>query len=189
MLLIIISGPAAAGKTSLGLALSRKYQLPFFHKDRFKELMFDITTGAGRSLDLQEAQSLGRMSFGCLEIVLEELASVGISLIVEANFDRQLFSPRLMELKDRYGFRVVEVNLRCEGQALLQRFIAREQEDRHPGHQGMRFISSIESQLLQGQLPPLDIDGKTVVIDTTNLDEIDYSPVFKTIEANLGRDV
>ena len=39
--LVIISGPPATGKTSLGRRLARQFDLPFFHKDGIKETLFD----------------------------------------------------------------------------------------------------------------------------------------------------
>jgi 2-phosphoglycerate kinase len=41
-LLVIITGPPAAGKTTLGRQLAGALSLPFIHKDGIKEILFDV---------------------------------------------------------------------------------------------------------------------------------------------------
>jgi shikimate kinase len=41
-LLVIITGPACTGKTSLGRRLAEESGLPCFYKDGYKEMMYDV---------------------------------------------------------------------------------------------------------------------------------------------------
>ena len=45
-LLIIISGPPGAGKTTLGNHISAELHLPFIHKDGIKETLFKVDEDA-----------------------------------------------------------------------------------------------------------------------------------------------
>src|SRR5262245_27594919 len=134
--LVIITGPPCTGKTSLGRRLSKEMGLPFFYKDGFKEMMYDVVSERGgvAGITPEVTRMLGKISVQCLRIVMEALLAQNLSLIIEANFDRDLFSPCVQQLQQRYPFRVVQVQLKCQGTVLLERFLQREQGDRHPGH-------------------------------------------------------
>ena len=95
--LVLITGPSCTGKTTLGGQIANDFHLPFFSKDGFKERMYDdyAAVHGPDSITRDVSRLLGRMSMGCLQIVCEEMLSQGQSHILEANFDRHLFSPYL----------------------------------------------------------------------------------------------
>jgi predicted kinase len=182
--LVIITGPACTGKTSLGRWLSEACGLPLFYKDGFKEMMYDVIIDRQgiEGITPQVTGMLGQMSVRCLEIVLEELLSQGVSLIVEANFDRALFSPIVNRVRQRYPCKIVQVQLKCDGAVLLERFIGREANDRHPGHQGLKHLERIRPILLRGVQEPLDVEGDLLVYDTTDFEQVEYSELLKVVE-------
>jgi|SRR5579871_3706983 len=186
-ILVIITGPACTGKTTLGRWLSETCGLPFFYKDGFKEMMYDVVMDQQglEGITPTMSQALGRMSVRCLEIVMEEMLSQRLSLIVEANFDRALFSPALNRLIQRYPCQVVQAQLKCEGATLLERFILREQTDRHPGHQGLTQMERIRPVLLRGEQKPLDVAGDLLVFDTTDFAQVDYSGLLAVVQKHL----
>jgi len=57
----------------------------------------------------------------CLQIAMQTLLPHNLSLIVEANFDRDLFSPCVQQLQQQFTFQIVQVQLKCEGEVLLAR--------------------------------------------------------------------
>ena len=140
-LLVIVTGPPCTGKTTLGRRIAQEFGLPFFYKDGFKERMYDAAAEHSGSPDIPRELSrlLGRFSMDSLLFVAESMLAARQSLILEANFDSRLFSPRLADLQTRYEFHVAQIQLKADGPTLLERFIRREQEDRHPGHQGLRI--------------------------------------------------
>ena len=149
-ILIIITGPSCTGKTTLGRRIAQEFGLPFFYKDGFKERMYDAVTEISGTNDIPRDLSrlLGRFSMDSLLFVAETMLAARQSLILEANFDSRLFSPRLALLKPRYDFHVVQIQLKADGPILLERFIRREQTDRHPGHQGMACLEEMKAFLL-----------------------------------------
>jgi predicted kinase len=185
-LLIIISGPSCTGKTTLASRLSRDFRLPLFCKDTFKEMMYDVAAPpeGPQAIPRDFSRLLGRMSIECLRIVLEALLPHGVSLIIESPLDRALFSPLLNQFRERCEFRIVQVQLICDPDVLMERFIAREAADRHPGHQGMQLIAEGGKEL-RGALPPLDVEGELVSIDTTDFEGADYRSLYRVLTDHL----
>ena len=124
---------------------------------------------------------------GCLQIVCEEMLAQGQSHILEANFDRALFSPYLAQLKSRYVFHVAQIQLTANGETLLARFIRREGQDRHPGHQGLAFLESVKPILLRGEQEPLDVEGDLLTLDTTDFVLLNYAAIHNLLSERLGR--
>jgi cytidylate kinase len=183
-LLVIITGPACTGKTTLGNRLSSECDLPFFYKDGFKEMMYDVVMERSgvEGITLDMTRMLGKMSIHCLNIVIEAMLARGRSLIVEANFDSALYTPFVLELQQKHEFHLVQVQLKCDGAILLQRFIQREQMDRHPGHQGLTYLEATKPTLLSGEQAPLQVAGDLLVFDTTDIADVDYQPLLALLK-------
>ena len=137
------------------------------------------------SLTRDVSRLLGRISMGCLQIACEEMLARNQSHILEANFDRQLFSPYLTQLKFRYAFHVAQVQLKANGETLLERFVRREHEDRHPGHQGLAFLESVKPILLRGEQEPLNVEGDLLTLDTTDFALLDYACIYNLLTQRL----
>ncbi len=181
--LIFITGPACTGKTTLSRWLSESTGLPLFYKDGFKESMYDVIIEQQgiEGITQPVTKMLGRISMECLYLVMEEMLSKSLSLILEANFDRTLFSPAVNRICARYPCHIVQIQLKCEGATLLERFVRREQEDRHPGHQGLKYLMDLQTTLLRGEQEPLDVPGDLLVFDTTDFAQVDYSNLLPLI--------
>lgn len=184
--MVFITGLSCTGKTTLARAISERFSLPLFGKDRFKEMMFDSACPEGdyeNTITRELSRHYGQVSLQCLEIALEECARSATHAVFEANFDSQLFSPRLALLRQQFFFQVIQVHLRCRGDVLVERFIQREQTQRHPGHGGLRHLDAVRPVLLRGSDEPLAMqDGDDLLdIDTTDLASVDYTPLFARI--------
>src|SRR6185295_11094805 len=100
-LLIIISGPPCSGKTMLGGWLAQELKIPLFHRDGFKEVLFDSLGWT----DLEWSQRLGGASYSLLYHTAEALLRAECSIIVESNFDPQHDTRRLRDLAARHPLR------------------------------------------------------------------------------------
>jgi predicted kinase len=194
--IVLVTGASATGKTTLAQSLAEHFGLPLFAKDRFKEMMFEAACPDGdyeERITREFSRLLGRMSMGCLEIALEQCVRAGVSSVFEANFDSRLFSPHLARLRSEHEFHVVQAHLSCRADMLLERYIRRETEDRHPGHGGLRFLEEDRAALLQGAAAtngPLILpegDGELVAIDTTDFAAVDCGPLYAVVARRLER--
>jgi predicted kinase len=130
-LLVLISGPPGAGKTTLGAKIAQDLGLPFINKDGIKELLFDTLGWQDREWSRQ----LGLASVRLLFHVIERQLAAGQSLVAESAFHATFDAPRLKGLQERYRFQTLEVYCTAKTDVLLARVAGRAQSaERHPGH-------------------------------------------------------
>jgi predicted kinase len=181
-LLIIVSGPPCAGKTTLGRRLAKALSLPFIHKDGIKESLFETLGWQDR----EWSQQLGRASSELLWYFAEAQLAAPRSLIIESNFDPTFATSRLLALKTKVDFEPFQVQCIAAGEMLLQRFKARAASgERHPGHVDHLNYAEFQSTLTHPRLYTLEIGGSGVEVDTTDLQQIDYERLIQTVRLSL----
>jgi predicted kinase len=186
-LLIIISGPPCSGKTSLGSWLSEQLTLPFFHRDGFKELLFDRLGWS----DLEWSQRLGGASYGLIYHTATALLQARRSLIVESNFDPQFDTHGLRAQAARYPVLPLQIRCMAEGGVLFERFKQRVASgQRHPGHLDHLNIVVYEPVAREGAGPRndfLEIGGERIDVETNDFATIDYSRILALVRAAIAR--
>jgi predicted kinase len=131
----------ATGKTTLARRLAADLQVPMFHKDGFKEALMDRVGWQ----DAELTSLLGAASFELLFHVLEANLQADADCILEANF-RSESLPRLLQLRDRYAARLLEVYCWAEPRVLARRIEERIQRgERHPGHHDVDWLTAMNS--------------------------------------------
>ncbi|HEX5688815.1 MAG TPA: AAA family ATPase [Roseiflexaceae bacterium] len=185
--LIIVSGPPCSGKTRLGGWLSEQLKLPFFHRDGFKELLFD-TLGWS---DLEWSQRLGGASYGLLYHATTTLLRAERSLIVESNFDPQFDTQRLRTLMRTHPFLPLQIRCMANGPVLFERFKQRVLSgQRHPGHLDELNIPIYEPIAHEGAGPRndfLDLGGERIDVETSDFAKVDYGDILKEVHSALAR--
>lgn len=183
-LLIIITGLPCTGKTTIARELSKLHELPVFSKDDFKELMFDHLGYSNR----EQSKAYGKATYPILYHLADQMMAAKKPFILESNFSREFGSEPLSNLKEKYGYKVVILDVQCDGEVLFQRFLKRsESGKRHPGHNDQGNADEFKESLLRGKQDILDIEAKVFHINTTNLTEIDLSVVNEYIYQNLKK--
>ena len=180
---VIMTGPPASGKTTLRRALAARLGMPFLYKDGIKETLFDTLGWSDR----EWSRKLGVATYELLFHWLEMELAARRSLVVESNFDSQRDGSRFLALRDRYGFRPVQVCCVTHGAVLLERFRSRAaSEERHPGHVETVNIAEFEQALLRGRINSLPLDGPVIEVDTTDFAQVDVEAIVREVLAAIG---
>jgi predicted kinase len=163
-LLLIITGPPASGKSTVGRELASRLGVPLLSKDLFKEVLFDELGWSDRGW----SQRLGSASMALLYRSAAALLEAGQSVALEANFYAEWDTPHLRELASRYTCRVVQVVCTASAATLVERYRGRiTQGERHPGHTESEALEVTLARVVSGRWEALDVDGAMVIrVDT-----------------------
>lgn len=177
-LLIIVSGPSCAGKSTLAKKVSEKFRLPLITKDGIKELIFD---NLGWS-DREWSKKVGGTSNKLLIYFLNSVLISKKSIIIESNFKKEFDTKPILEMLSKFGYQSLQIMCQCDGQILFERFKKRsESSERHPGHNDTKNYEEFKEMLLRGKLDPLEIDGEILTFDTTDFENVDYDTIYDKI--------
>ena len=156
-LLVVVTGPPAAGKTTVARELAARLRLPLIAKDTIKEALFD-ELGTG---DLAWSARLGAATYLVLGALVEESAGTGASLVLEGSFVRgSELEAQLAALPTR----IVQMHCSAPLEVLLERYASR---GRHPGHLDNERIDALREAVESRKHDPLELPGETIRIDTS----------------------
>jgi predicted kinase len=163
-LVLIVTGPPASGKSSLGRQLAASLGLPLLSKDLFKESLFD-SLGWG---DREWSRRLGGASMQLLYRSAEALLEAGQSVAIEAPFRAEWDTAPLRALGERFACQLVQVVCCTPGPLLVERFRRRiESGERHPGHTDPARLEHELARLLAERWDALELDGPVLHVDTS----------------------
>jgi len=179
--LVIVSGPPCTGKTALAQRLAAHFSLPLMTKDTIKETLLD-TLGCG---DQAWSKQLSGASMALLFGFAESQIAAGRSCIIEGNFAAHLAGPTLLELRQRYPFVPIQIQLRAEASVLVERLRRRAlSRERHPGHLDQESLLTLRCETVRERLDTIAIGGQLIELDTTDFSAVDREALF----ARIGRD-
>ena len=119
---MVVSGPPAAGKSTLAPILARELALPLVAKDTIKDALMSVLPVA----DVESSRQIGR---GAVVAMLAVAADSPIGAVIESNFYRSAAAQALRRLPGV----VVEIFCRCDEEVARARYDARA-GSRHAGH-------------------------------------------------------
>lgn len=183
-LLIVVTGAAATGKTTLALRLSQELRLPLLSRDTFKETLMDSLGSPDRA----RSRELGRASYAVLFTALDQNLAAGVGAVLESNFSHGLSEGEL-------GSRVAQaraVQLHCwvPDDEIRRRYIARAQTgERHPGHHDAHpeTLSDLDASLASDRHLPLDLEAPLLQVDTMSGYRPDFAEILAFIAAKTLR--
>ena len=179
---VVVGGLPAAGKSTIARRIAGRFSLPLMGKDDFKDTLFDVLGWDDRAW----SRTLGRASMILLYRFLEAQLRAGCSCVVESNFKPELATAKLLALMERYPFFPVQIHCVADGPVLMDRFKRRARLGvRHPGHDTIDD-EELREMLCSGGLPPLEIGGAFLEVETTTFEAIAYEDIFALVARALG---
>lgn len=173
--LIVISGLSGSGKSYLAQHISEQLHIPYFSKDRFKELLFD-TLGL---TNLDMPRQLGLAATQMLFSVLEQELKCGRVVIAEACFKPEVDKVRIENLVRAHGAHVLELHCTADEAVLIARAKQRvASQERHPGHEDATLFDKHFDPTLSSIVGV----GELVEVVTNNFEEVDYPRIVKKVK-------
>jgi len=162
-LLVVVSGPPAAGKTTIARAVADRLGLPLLAKDAIKEVLGETLGVSGRP----ESQRLGAATFEVQFHLLRELLGTGCSVVAEGNF-----APAgAASFATLPPARIVQVHATAAPALLRERMVAR--AGRHAVHYDAEVADEVAERTLAGDWPALQLEGELLEVDTTSAQDVD----------------
>ena len=154
--LIVVSGPAGAGKTTLARRLARTIGCPAIYRDEIKEGMVLNAPGFEPSAgDELTARTLPTF-FGVLRLLLES----GVTTVAEAAFQDHVWRPRLEPLRELARIRIV--------QCIVDDAVARARTEQRAAHEPTRRAhADADAESLRRSFNRLALDVPSIDVDTT----------------------
>lgn len=172
---LIVTGPPAAGKTTLARRIAQDLRLPLFEKDVLKDTLYEAM-GSG---DQDWSRRIGIAAINLLFLTADRMLRTGSSVITESNFYTRLSSGQAGEIADSAKAKVVQVPCSGSSHTLATRNAARlTPSGLRPGHHVMPSEELLEG-IRSGIWEPLDIPSTIIRVDTSS--SFDYAHILRNI--------
>jgi predicted kinase len=158
--LVVVTGPPAAGKTTIARAVADRLGWPLVAKDPIKETLAEALQVRGRAA----SQRLGVATFDVLFHLLDELLRAGISAVAEGNFAH---ADRFARLPPA---RAPQVHVSAPPETLLARLSDR--PGRHAVHYDAEAAAEIAERAAAGEWEPLPLDAELLRFGTEPFQDV-----------------
>lgn len=181
--LILVTGHPASGKSTLADRLSLDLNIPVWHRDDFKEILFD-TLG---SQSVADAGRLGSSSWDLLHYAAKTLMRCRLPFILEANYSPTPGRDEVRSLLDTYAYQALELVVEAPPAVLATRFQRRIADGtRHPGHHDAERLMEMTLRVME-PYEPLTVTDHLRHVDTSLPDAAIYPALLTWIGDQLKK--
>lgn len=184
--IIIFTGLPGTGKTTLSRSIANALKLPLIAKDDIKEIMYDHIGWSDKAFSAK----LVHATFGIMDLVTEQQLKNGFSVILESNYAPKLASEKFRNWQQQYNCILIQIVCQTDIDILAHRFLERQRTNRHPGHNDTGTIESLTANYIKRienhEDQPLDLDGPTRIIDTSDFSTVDSHEITTWIQSHLS---
>lgn len=179
MKLIVVGGSLATGKSTVSSMLSDRTGIARISLDEIKEALFDV----GGYRDRAWSKEIGRAAFPAFRHLIEMYLARGEDVIADATFLWLDDADWLHELADRFGAELVLVWLTADPAVARERFVARANSTRHPGHNDSldAVLAEFDERFFNKTFLPIPLRARTIVVDTTSFDAVDHDHIHRFV--------
>ena len=173
--LIFIGGVPATGKSTLARFLEKETGIKRVSMDDLKEAIFDL---AGYH-DREWSRQVGMIAWPTFQKLVELHLSRSEDVIAEATFLWPGDKDWLHTIAEQHQVSLYQIWMTADPRISRERFIDRAHHNRHPGHCDTReeVIESFSNRFFNRTFIPHPIKGITLVIDSTNFEQIDQDKI------------
>ncbi|MBI2475551.1 ATP-binding protein [Candidatus Uhrbacteria bacterium] len=178
--LIIIGGSLATGKTTIAKFLEEKTGIKRIAMDDLKERFFDI----GGYRDREWSKRIGHVAWPVFQQLVELHLEHGEDVIAEATFLHPNDADWILKIAKRRSANVFQIWMTADPSVTRERFIHRANNERHPGHCDAleHVIEEFDKRFFCKTFDPLELNCKTLVVDTTCFENVDKKGVLDFLE-------
>jgi predicted kinase len=166
--LVVVSGPAGSGKTTLAHELARAIGCPAICRDEIKEGMVHATEGFEAAAGDEFTMRTLPLFFATLRLLIEG----GVTVVAEAAFQDHVWKPNLEPLQPLASIRIVQC--RTDPATARQRM-----RDRAASRVAHADTSVIDDARYFDDFNRLAISAPSIDVDTTS----DYEPALGRVVA------
>lgn len=170
--LIIIGGSLATGKSTIAKHLEQETGIKRISMDDLKERLFDI----GGSRDRVWSKRIGHIAWPVFQQLVELHLEHGDDVIAEATFLWPDDAEWVHRIARQYHADIYQIWMTADPAVARERFVHRSNHERHPGHCDHldHVIEEFDERFFQKRFDPLPLNGKTLVVDTTDFKQVDF---------------
>lgn len=177
-IMILVSGMAATGKTTIATKISKELRLPLVCYDNIATKTKEIMNKDCENTDLKHL--LSNIPYELFWFNLEEILKTSSSVIADYIFSEQC-NDILSRFAEKYGYKIISVHCDAKYETAYERYIERsintkDNTDIRPSNIDFERFSKVSKQNKE-----FHIGERRIYVDTNDFSKISFDELFESI--------